>query len=326
MDVYDLHKLREAEGKGLTDSDGVSPPLMTAAVPERGLAVALGSFDGVHVGHAALITRAVEFARSHGLRSAVWTFREDAPTLPGKSGGVITTLHEKLSLIASLGVDFALLEDFSRVRDYSPERFVNELLKEKANVKAAVCGFNFRFGKMGLGDSDTLRELMGDGGCIIVPPVYRDGRLVSSTAIRLFISAGEMDKAADMLGRPFFIDFPVVHGKQLGRTIGIPTINQNFPEGHIIPKSGIYACTVDIGGDIFLGVSNVGTRPTIKNDRHVINCETHIINYNGWLYGKDIKVSFHKRLRDEMKFPDIDSLKAQIGRDIVSTKEYFSDK
>lgn len=318
MDVYELNA-GSGEGSGgfpLTRKNGI----------DGKLAVALGSFDGVHLGHAALITRAVRCARERGLRAAVWTFRESSPTLPGKSGGAITTLSEKLSLIASLGADIALIEDFSRVRDYTPEQFVKGLLVDKAHAEVAVCGFNFRFGRMGLGDCDTLRELMGDEGCIIVPPVYKNGHLVSSTAIRLFIGAGEMENAAEMLGHPFFIDFPVVHGKQLGRTIGIPTINQNFLEGHIIPKSGIYACTVDIGGDIFLGVSNVGVRPTIKNDGHLINCETHIINYSGWLYGKNIKVSFYKRLRDEMRFPDIDSLKEQIKRDICAAKEYFSDK
>ena len=318
MDIYDLRTMNREEGVG--------SPLLQTLPSGLQTAVALGSFDGVHSGHAALIRRAVDFAKAHGIASAVWSFRDDASALPGKSGSVLTTLREKLSLIASLGVDYALLEDFSRVRDYTPGRFVNELLIEGCGTVCAVCGFNFRFGKNGLGDCDTLRELMSPRECIVVPPVYRNGRLVSSSAIRLLIGAGEMEEAAVMLGRPFFIDFPVVHGKQLGRTIGIPTINQNFPEGHIIPKSGIYACTVDIGGDIFLGVSNVGLRPTVESGPHKINCETHIINYNGWLYGKSIKVSFYKRLRDEMKFAGVPELKAQIERDIASTSAYFADK
>ena len=215
---------------------------------------------------------------------------------------------------------------FSRVRDYMPDYFVNQLLRVDCNTKLAVCGFNFRFGKGGLGDCDTLCELMGSENCIVVPPVYRAGHLVSSSAIRLLISAGEMELAAELLTRPFFIDFPVVHGKQLGRTIGIPTINQEFPEGHVIPKNGIYACTVEIADDIFLGVANVGVRPTVDNGSEHINCETHIINYNGWLYGKNIKVSFYKRIRDEIKFPSVDELRAQIKRDIASAIDYFSKK
>lgn len=323
MDVYNLHTMEKKES--------VSSPLLAVgndvASGTMPLAIALGSFDGVHIGHAALISRAVKYAKEHNIHSAVWTFTDDSTVLPGKNGmRAITTLGEKLALVASLGVDFALLEDFSRVRDYSPEKFVRELLIRDCGAVLAVCGFNFRFGKGGLGDCDTLRELMSPCDCIIVPPVYKDGRLVSSSAIRLLIEAGETELAAGFLGRPFFIDFPVVHGKELGRTIGIPTINQNFPAGHIIPKGGIYACTVDIGGDIFLGVSNIGVRPTVEDGLHSINCETHIINYSGWLYGKDIKVSFYKRLRGEIKFSGVSELKAQIERDIKSAETYFSDK
>lgn len=324
MDVYNLHTMKKEEGAGsplLAERTGASEIASLRTV------VALGSFDGVHEGHAALILRAVDYAKRNKIYSAVWTFADDASVLPNKKGvRVLTTLSEKLSLIASLGVDFALLEDFSHVCDYMPERFVSELLKRDCGAVCAVCGFNFRFGKNGLGDCDTLRELMSPYECIVVPPVYKGGRLASSSAIRLLIEAGEIEEAALLLGRPFFIDFPVVRGKQLGRTIGIPTINQNFPEGHIIPKNGIYACTVDIGGDIFLGVSNVGVRPTVEDGFRSINCETHIINYNGWLYGKNIKVSFYKRLRDEIKFSGVDDLKAQIGFDIDAAIAYFSDK
>ena len=309
MDVYDLQKMQREEG--------VSSPL----------SVALGNFDGVHLGHADLIKRAVTYAAEHGIKSAVWTFSDDSAVLPNKPGAHrITATREKLELIRDLGVDYAFLEDFSLVRHYSPERFVRELLVDGCGAVCAVCGFNFRFGAGGLGNSDTLRELMSPLDCIIAPPVYIGGRLVSSTVIRLLIESGDMEGAQKLLGRPFFIDFPVVKGKQLGRTIGIPTINQNFPEGHVIPKGGIYACTVDIGGDIFLGVANIGTRPTVSNDSHSINCETHIINYNGWLYGKNIKVAFYKRLRDEIRFDGIDALRCQIGRDIESTLAYFSEK
>lgn len=309
MEVYDLHTMTKEES-------AVSP-----------LSVALGNFDGVHAGHTDLINRAVAYAKDHGIRSAVWTFDDSGSVLPNKPGtACITTTREKLALIASLGVDYAFLETFAAVKHYSPQRFVNELLKEKCGAVCAVCGYNFRFGEGGLGNSDTLRELMMPNDCIVVPPVYVRSRPVSSTAIRLLIEAGETESAAELLGRPFFIDFPVVMGKQLGRTIGIPTINQNFPKDHVIPKKGIYACTVTIGSDLFLGVANVGTRPTVSDDSHLINCETHIINYNGWLYGKCIKVSFFRRLRDEKKFDSIDALRAQINRDVEATLTYFSKK
>ena len=126
-----------------------------------------------------------------------------------------------------------------------------------------------------------------------------------------------------MLGRPFFIDFPVIHGKELGRSIGVPTINQDFPEGHVIPAHGVYACKVDIGESSYAGVANVGSHPTVDKCAKV-NCETHIIGYTGWLYGEKIKVSFYKKLRDEQKFPTLDELIAQINRDIAETNDYFA--
>ena len=116
----------------------------------------------------------------------------------------------------------------------------------------------------------------------------------------------------------------MVEGKCLGRTIGIPTINQNFREGYVIPKSGVYACRVDIDGEFYSGVANVGTRPTIKADAHSLNCETHVIGYSGMLYGKSVRVSFCKRLRDEARFEGVEALKVQIARDIEETKKYFS--
>ncbi len=306
MYVYDLHTMQKEES-------AVSP-----------LSVALGNFDGVHEGHAALIREAVAYAKAHGIKSAVWTFANGAATLPNKPDTqCITGVRDKLALIASLGVDLAFLEDFDTVRGLSPERFVNEQLIEKCGAVCAVCGFNFRFGAGASGNSETLRALMSPRDCIVVPPVYIGGRLVSSTAIRALIESGDTEGAAGMLGHPFFINTPVVHGKHLGRTIGIPTINQNFPAGYVIPRNGIYACEVGIGGKRFPGVANVGIRPTIENDTHQMNCETHIIGYSGELYGKDVKVSFFRYLRDEMKFADVDELGAQIRRDIENTLAYF---
>ncbi|MBQ8552276.1 MAG: bifunctional riboflavin kinase/FAD synthetase [Clostridia bacterium] len=306
MDVYDLHKMQKEES-------AVSP-----------LSVALGNFDGVHAGHAALIREAVAYAKAHGIKSAVWTFADGTAALPNKPDArCITSTRDKLALIASLGVDFAFLEEFQAVRGFTPERFVKELLIEKCGAVCAVCGFNFRFGAGGSGDNEALRQLMQPRDCIVVPPVYIGEKLVSSTAIRTLVEDGDMEGAATLLGHPFFITAPVLHGKQLGRTIGIPTINQNFPVGYVIPKNGIYACLVDIVGETFPGVANVGIRPTIENDSHKINCETHIIGYNGWLYGEDIRVSFHCRLRDEMKFEGVEALCKQIHRDIERTLAYF---
>ncbi len=309
MDVIDLQKSQREES--------VSSPL----------SVALGNFDGVHIGHAALISRAVQYAKEHGIRSAVWTFSDAPSVIPNKSGAkLITSACEKLELFKSLGVDRVYLMPFEAVRDYSPERFVKEILIDECRAECAVCGFNFRFGKGGSGDSDALTHLMLPRDCIVVPPVYVDGSLVSSSAVRALIEAGDVEAAAKLLGRRFFINQPVLEGKRLGRTIGLPTINQNFPDGHIIPKNGVYICEVEIDGREYVGVANVGVRPSVKNDTHKLNCETHIIGYEGELYGVNVKTSFCRRIRDEKRFESIEALGEQIRRDGEAAKEYFSKR
>ncbi len=309
MDVIDLHTMKREEG--------ISSPL----------SVALGNFDGVHIGHAALIRRAIEFANENGIKSAVWTFADAESALPNKPDSLaLTSMAEKLSLIAKLGVDYAILADFESVRNLSPEEFVSDILIKKCRTEAAVCGFNFRFGKNGAGNAQMLRQLMSERECIIVDPVYACGGLVSSSAVRLLIESGDMETASELLGRAFSVTLPVVEGKHLGRTIGIPTINQNFPVGYIIPATGIYACTVETPDGIFPGAANVGFRPTVESGVKRANCETHIIGYDGCLYSENVKVSFYKRLRCEQKFSSVDELRAQIQKDIDETKIYFSKK
>jgi len=289
----------------------------------KGAAVALGNFDGVHRGHQRLFDTARKLCEERGFScSAAWTFTTLAK--PVFSAPCITDMEAKLSLFAAYGLDYAVFEEFERVKDLSSREFVSDYLTKKLAIGCAVCGFNFRFGKGGMGDAALLRELLESNGssCRVLSAVIRRNRIISSSAVREAIIEGDMDGAYDLLGHAFSISFPVVRGNQLGRTIGIPTINQAFPEGHIIPKKGIYACTCYVGGEIFLGVANVGTRPTVS-DSERINCETHIINYNGLLYGKEIKVEFYKRLRDEIRFSSLEALKAQISEDIQNTLDFF---
>ena len=296
-------------------------------VTNEPLCLTLGNFDGVHEGHARLIDCALNEGRSLGIKTAAWTFAEHPMnTLGEKNVSYLTTAEEKDDLFAEKGLDYAIYEDFSRVKDFSPERFIEEILIDSFDCKTVVCGFNFKFGKNGQGTPEFLKKYMEERGrnAIIVPPVYKLNKIVSSTAVRFFVENGCMEEASELLGRPFSIKFPVLHGKKLGRSIGIPTINQNFPEDHIKPKNGIYACTCFIGDDIFLGVSNVGYRPTVNSDKQKVNCETHILNYNGWLYGKKIRVCFYKRLRDEVRFDSVEELKRAVEHDIASTVDYFS--
>ncbi len=294
--------------------------------------IALGNFDGVHLGHAKLLKTAAQKAREIGgdTVSGAFTFTYPPRSVLDPSAPPVlqlTSLEDKLSLFKDIGIDCAFTEDFFKIKDFSPEEFIDKILCQSLNIKCAVCGFNFRFGKGGRGDSEILEKSLKKRGIetIVIPPVIKSGKIISSSAIRTMIADGDTEGAAELLGHPFFIKFPVVYGKQLGRTIGIPTINQNFPENYIIPKRGIYACTCTVGDDIFLGVANVGVRPTVSNSGNV-NCETHIINYSGMLYGKCIRVDFYRRLRDELKFSDINELKNAIKRDIDSTIQYFSNK
>lgn len=284
--------------------------------------IALGNFDGVHVAHTVLLEKTVAEANSRGAVPAVFTFsKHSRASLEGGSPMLITQGDEKLELFKSVGIQRVFVADFESLRSLSPEEFVRDVLIKRIGATHAVCGFNFRFGKNGAGSAEKLLSLM-DGSATVIPPVNADDSPVSSTRIREAVEKGEMEYAASLLGRPFFICFPVVHGKELGRSIGVPTINQCFPPFHLVPSHGVYACLVHIGDKDYRGVANVGVRPTFE-DGGKVNCETHIINYSGDLYGEQVKVSFYKKLRDEKRFADADSLREQIRLDIEAVNNYF---
>ncbi len=291
------------------------------------LCLILGNFDGIHLGHLELIKKAIAEGKRLGIKVGIWTF-EDHPmnTLSGKRNAYLTSTEEKNEIFAENGVDYAVYEDFLSVRNYSPEEFVDIILTQKLDCRSAVCGFNFRFGNNRAGTPEKLGELLKKSGrsVIIADAVCTEKSVISSTAIRDAIELGEIEKANRMLGRPYSVNLPVVYGKQLGRTIGIPTINQVFPTDKVKLKNGIYASKCFINGKTYMGVSNVGFRPTVNDDVGDINCETHIVDYAGCLYGEKIKVSFYKKLRDEQKFDGVEKLKEAIEKDIISVREYFS--
>lgn len=283
--------------------------------------VALGNFDGVHVAHTVLLETAVSKARELGATPAVFTFSRHSRETLGDSPRLITQGDEKLELFESVGIKRVFVADFESVRSLSPSEFVRDVLVKRLGAVCAVCGFNFHFGKNGAGTADELLSLM-DGRAIIIPPVNADDSPVSSTRVREAVERGDMEYAAALLGRPFFISLPVVHGKELGRSIGVPTINQSFPVLHLVPSHGVYACLVRIDGVDYRGVANVGVRPTFEDGGRV-NCETHIIGYSGSLYGECVRVSFYKKLRDEKRFDSIELLREQIRLDIEAVNKYF---
>jgi len=295
-------------------------------------AVALGNFDGFHIGHMSLIDKIKEYASENPQQraSCVWTFSEHSLNVlkSDYTLSYITTKEEKIEILNQKNIDYLIFQDFNFVRYLSPGEFIERVIVEYLNAELVVCGYNYRFGRNKEGDAEYLRDRLAKKNIetLIIPPVICEGQVVSSSFVRTLIEIGDMQRVKKFLGRPFSINFPVVYGKQIGRKIGIPTINQLFPEGHIVPACGIYACTCEIMGGMprtkfeYKGVTNIGVRPTVSGD--FLNAETHLIDFDGDLYGKNIKVNFYMKFRDETKFNNLDDLKEQIQKDIAFAKKY----
>ncbi len=286
-------------------------------------AVALGNFDGLHLGHAKLIE---EITKRKGTDSYVYTFKVhpnkfifDDPS----SVRLLIDNEQKIEILAQMGVGHICFEDFENVRDMSPADFIKKVLIDTLNCDIAVCGYNFTFGKKGAGNSEFLKSELAKYGalCIVVDPVTYNGIPVSSTRIRSLIESGAVDEAAQLLGRFYAIRRPVLHGRMLGRTMGIPTVNQSFDDDSVRPANGVYICRVLVNGEEYPAVCDVGTKPTV-NGKELL-AETHIIGYDGNLYGETVEVAFLKRLRTEKKFSDTEELKTVIQNDIANAKKYF---
>ena len=301
-------------------------PVPPDAPEIRATVTAVGNFDGVHTGHRAILARAVREAAACGAEPAVWSFARHpfADRIP-----LLTDSRDRLALFANEGIRYAFLEDFSRVRMLSAEAFSKEILSEQCRAVSVVCGPNFHCGKDGYADTAAFGEALAASGIPlhVVPMVFLAGEPVSSTRIRRLLAAGDAAGAAQCLGRPYSVSLPVLHGKQLGRTLGFPTVNQVFPAGMQYPLPGTYASAAVADGKPYPAVTNVGVRPTVtENDDHALNAETHIIGYSGDLYGKEVRIAFRCRLRDEKRFASLDDLREQISRDIRTSVSDFSEK
>lgn len=299
--------------------------LETKITPDMTISCAIGNFDGVHIGHAALLREAAKKdGCTHG---AAWTFRvHPRICMNDPDTTILTSLDQKLDLFAAAGLELAILEDFFDVRFLSPDAFVSELLYNDCRVRRAICGYNFRFGKNASGSVGNFIHLfnaLGVDARSLSPVNTELGEDVSSSLIRQRIEAGDVAGAARLLGHPFQIRLPVTEGRKLGRRIGIPTINQIFPANYAIPKFGVYACRCIVDGEYHVGVSNVGLRPTVIEHADSINCETHIIDYSGWLYGKTVSVDFYEFIRPEKKFGSLDALVSAIHSDMDRVIDYF---
>ena len=297
-------------------------------IPETSLA--LGNFDGVHLGHQAIIREAVATARrktSQGIpeKSAVFTFSTHPKNLiPGaKRVENIIYADEKRELIDSLGVDYYFDIEFTEdIMTMDPEDYVRDLLVEMFHAKDVFCGFNYRFGYRAKGNSELLTSLGEELGfnTHVMPPVMVDGEVVSSTLIRELIRSGDIDECDRFLGRNYTIGGEVVVGNRLGKSIGFPTSNIMIDETMVTPPNGVYITYLVYNGVRYPSVTNVGVKPTVGLFKK--NIETHVFNFDKELYGKFIKIEFVKMTRPEAKFASIDDLKAQIARDCQEAKEF----
>jgi len=283
----------------------------------KNTAVALGNFDGVHVGHRHILSSCVSWARENGLDSVAWTFRTHPQhVLAAESAGDVIDFDQKISLLDQIGLDGFVAEEFQRVRDLSPQEFCDRILLGELGARAVFCGFNFRFGKNGAGDTAFLQSYLGKRGVhvFVSQPICRGGQVVSSTRIRSLLREGKVDEVKDLLDRYYSVSFPVEHGKRLGRQLGFPTLNQSFPEGFVIPQRGVYAVEVSWEDKRYGGVCNVGVRPTVDQSS-TVTAETHVFDFSGDLYGKKVSVSFVRFLRPEKTFSSLEELRRQMERD-----------
>lgn len=284
--------------------------------------VALGYYDGFHVGHMAVIKAAEKTARSMGASLLVLTFSEHPlKYLKGDAPDEIVSGKEKIKLIKELGIEIEYL-DFNRVKDMEPEEFFSEILVKKYNACGICCGYNYRFGKAAAGTTQILEELSVAAGITFkaVPAVEYKGLPVSSTRIRKALRDGEIEDASKMLGRPFAYTERVVSGDKRGRILGSPTINQYFDHNSVIPKFGVYASKTTIGKHTYKSVTNIGLRPTV--DGKHISSETYILGFHGNLYDTDVEVKLISYMRPEVKFSTLDELKNQIQKD-AKTAEHI---
>ena len=292
--------------------------------------IALGFFDGVHLGHGALLRRAAEEAKKRGCESAVFTFdRPPKEVITGIPCPLINSPEDRAELVKRLyGIDEMIMVPFDDEMRTTPwDRFVTDILVGRYGAVHLVAGHDHHFGHRNQGSPELLREKCTELGlgCDIIPAVTIDGVTVSSTHIRGLLEEGDVETARAFLGHPHVLTQTVSHGRQLGRTIGIPTANLVAPPHVLLPRRGVYAAKITLpDGRAFGGVTNVGVRPTVNNGQDV-TVEPWILDFDGDLYGQAIRVEFFRRLRDERKFESLDALKSQIETDAGKTREAYPE-
>lgn len=294
---------------------------------ETDSAVALGNFDGLHIGHQKVILQAAKCAK-HGLTPTVLTFSgNNCKNAPGKPCGEIITLEYKIKLLEQMGIKHVYVIPFRSVKDMTAEDFVTSVLIDVCRAKETSCGFNFTFGRGGTAGSGDLSAICSQYGIEsnVAEAVLSGGTPVSSTRIRGLIAEGRVDEAAKLLGRPFCFLSPVIRGRRIGHSLGTPTANQEIPAGFVKPKYGVYVSRVYLKGKSYCGVTNIGVKPTVGSD--CVLSETWMPDYTGGeIYGETIRTDIMKFLRPEKKFSGLDELKKQILINGGQAEDFFKMK
>lgn len=293
--------------------------------------IALGFFDGVHLGHGALLRRVAERAAELDARPCAFTFDQSpAAALTGKDVPLLSGVDDRAWLMETrYGIREVIVAPFAVLRDMDWRDFVGDYLQREHGAVHVVAGHDFHFGRGGQGNPQRLAEECArlGMGCDIIPRVELDGVTVSSTHIRGLVERGELEEANRFLGHPFVLSGPVVHGSELGRTLGTPTANLRIPPEIIVPGFGVYAGRVRLpdGGDR-LAVVNIGVRPTVNAALSGVTVEPWILDFEGDLYGRFLRLELHKRLRPERRFDSVDELRAAILENGFQTRAYFAAK
>jgi riboflavin kinase/FMN adenylyltransferase len=291
----------------------------------RKVCLAIGFFDGVHLGHQQIIRQAIADAHQHNAVALALTFdrHPDSVVAPGRVPPLIYSLPQKLRAIESLGVDQLLLVPFDKpFSEQSGEAFVRGLVRDLGSIQSICVGADFVFGHKRGGDVALLKKLGGEAGFSVhgLAAVSLDDRVVSSTRIREAIRTGDLDRASQMLGRPYAIAGQVREGDGLGRQLGFPTANLNVA-GRVLPPNGVYAGLASVEKKSYCVALNIGFRPTVVPTKPELRVEAHLLDFSGGLYGMELEVELGERLRDERKFDSPAELQAQIARDLAVVRE-----
>lgn len=290
--------------------------------------MALGFFDGLHLGHQKVIQTAIQKAKQLQIKSAVMTFDPHPRVVLGLSDKpmkCITPLEEKIRLMEELGVDYLYIVNFDRsFASLLPEDFIEQYIIS-FNVKHVVAGFDYTYGKFGKGNMETMIvHAKGRFEVTVVEKLTSAGVKVSSSHIRHLLEEGHTDEVPQFLGRHYVTKGTVIHGDKRGRTIGFPTANIQMEEDYFLPKKGVYSVRIKVKNQWHFGVCNIGYKPTFHSDNFVLSVEVYILDFNDEIYNEPVVVEWHGRIRDEKKFSGIDELKAQLTRDAREASQYFS--